>query len=155
MNRKERIKKFNQLRKAEEEAKAKKDEKLLLDIEKGVNEIHYFYRTLTNDGKKSWIINCNLYNLCSNSNWFNARVKMYYDINKILIVHIHLYNCDIITRIGDRYGDFDAKYILKTIRRQSGTSWDYAAWIFAHGGEVCDMIMDRLEEEYEKRASCQ
>ena len=151
----ERIEKLKQSRKAVEEAKAKRDEKLLMDIEKGVNEMHYFYRTLTNDGKKLWIINYNLYNLGSNSNWFNAKVRMNYTVGGAFIVHIHLYDCDVATEIGDKYGDFDAKYILENIRRQSGTYFNCVAWIFAHGGEVCDMIMDRLEEEYEKRASCQ
>lgn len=44
-----RIEELKNLRKIVDEENARKDEKLLLDIEKGVNEMNYFYKTLTDD----------------------------------------------------------------------------------------------------------
>lgn len=44
-----RIEELKNLRKIVDEENARKDEKLLLDIEKGVNEMNYFYKTLADD----------------------------------------------------------------------------------------------------------
>lgn len=44
-----RIEELKNLRKIVDEENARKDEKPLLDIEKGVNEMNYFYKTLTDD----------------------------------------------------------------------------------------------------------
>lgn len=150
----ERIEELKNLRKVADEEKTRKDEKLLLDIEKGVNEMNYFYKTLTDDGKKSWIIDYTLPHLGDSDNKFDARVRMIED-SGVLFMRIYFYNYDIVVRISTGENVADAEDVLKTIRKQLGYSWDRAAWIFVHGGEVCDMIMDRLEEEYEKRASCQ
>lgn len=150
----ERIKNLKKIRKAEEEAKAKKDEKLLLDIKKGLIEMNDFFRTLTAGAEWKWIIDYTLPHLGDSDNKFDARVRMIED-SGVLFMRIYFYNYDIVVRISTGENVADAEYVLKTIRKQLGYSWDRAAWIFVHGGEVCDMIMDRLEEEYEKRTSCQ
>lgn len=150
----ERIEELKNLRKVADEEKTRKDEKLLLDIKKGLNEINDFFRALTADGEWKWIIDYTLPHLGDSDNKFDARVRMIED-SGVLFMRIYFYNYDIVVRISTGENVADAEYVLKTIRKQLGYSWDRAAWIFAHGGEVCDMIMDRLEEEYEKRASCQ
>ena len=150
----ERIKNLKKIRKAEEEAKAKKDEKLLLDIKKGLIEMNDFFRTLTAGAEWKWIIDYTLPDLGDSDNKFDARVQMYKD-GDVAFVRIYFYNYNISIKISTGETVADAENVLKTIRKQLGYSWDRAAWIFVHGGEVCDMIMDRLEEEYKKRTSCQ
>ena len=150
----ERIKNLKKIRKAEEEAKAKKDEKLLLDIKKGLIEMNDFFRTLTAGAEWKWIIDYTLPDLGDSDNKFDARGQMYKD-GDVAFVRIYFYNYNISIKISTGETVADAEDVLKTIRKQLGYSWDRATWIFVHGGEVCDMIMDRLEEEYEKRTSCQ
>lgn len=151
MNRKERIKKFNQLRKAaieaEEAAEMEKEKKLLADIKKGAREINDFFWDLTGG---EWQINCFLTPIGDANNEFSAAVQMA-AWDGLLDLCIYNTPDERETTIRVSHGGTIAD--AQRIRNQCSSY--YSEWILAHGDEVCDMIMDRLEEEYEKRASCQ
>lgn len=141
--RKARIENLNHLRDVADEEKEKREQKLLMDIGTGITEMDDFFRTLTVD--RDWSINCTLACLGDINDAFSAKVQMTSDANGILTVIIDDYA--VCVRISSRDTVADAKDVLDAIREQCCHS-SHPEWIFAHGGEVCDRIMDRLEEEY-------
>ena len=121
--------------------------KLLADIKKGAREINDFFWDLTGG---EWQINCFLTPIGDANNEFSAAVQMAaWDGLLDLCIYNTPDERETTIRVSHRGTVADAQ----AIRNQCSSY--YSEWIFAHGDEVCDMIMDRLEEEYEKRASCQ